>query len=33
MTQKEQICETEKQIGGKRVVYTSSEPVADNTDD
>ena len=33
MTQKEQICETEKQIGGRRVRYTSGEPVADNTDE
>ena len=33
VTQKEQICETEKQIGGRRVRDTSGEPVADNTDE
>ena len=33
VTQKEQICETEKQVGGRRVRDTSGEPVADNTDD
>ena len=31
--QKEQICETEKQIGGRRVRDTSGELVADNTDE
>ena len=32
-TQKEQSCETEKQIGGRRVRDTSGEPVAANTDE
>ena len=31
--QKEQICETEKQIRGRRVRDTSGEQVADNTDE
>ena len=33
VTQREQICETEKQIGVRRVSDTSGQPVADNTDE
>ena len=33
VTQKGQSCETEKQIGGRRVRYTSGEPVAANIDE
>ena len=33
VTQKEQICETEKQMRGRRVRVTSIDPVADNTDE